>query len=196
MNIFVDKCDAIDKSTAPHLRQTCRTQNFEQNTSRLAERNCNSRGLMRSGGFTLLEVLIALCVAGLLSAIVVPLYGAIVNRAFTAQAVADIGTLDMRLERYFSNNFDYPDTLDKLAGPELIDPWGQPYRYLKIRDNDEPGLRGRLRKDRNLVPINSDFDLYSVGEDGSSRPPLTARPSRDDIVRAADGSFVGVGEDF
>jgi len=151
---------------------------------------------MRSDGFTLLELMISLCVAGLLVSIAVPLYGAIVNRAFTAQAIADIGTLDMRLERYFSNNFDYPDSLDALSGPVLVDPWGRPYQYLKIRGNDEPGLRGRLRKDRNLVPINSDFDLYSVGEDGASRPPLTAPPSRDDIVRAADGSFVGVGEEF
>jgi general secretion pathway protein G len=53
------------------------------------------------------------------------------------------------------------------------------------------GLQGTLRKDRNLVPINSDYDLYSLGPDGETRPPLTAGPSRDDIARAADGSFVG-----
>lgn len=151
---------------------------------------------MRSRGFTLLELLIALAVMGLLAAIAVPLYGAIANRAAVAQATADIGMLDMRLERYFSNNFDYPDSLDELAGPELVDPWGRPYQYLKIRGNDSSGLNGQLRKDRNLVPINSDFDLYSMGEDGATQPPLTAAPSRDDIVRAADGSFVGVGEDF
>ncbi len=151
---------------------------------------------MRFRGFTLLELLIALCVLGLLSAIAVPLYGSIANRAFVAQATADIGMLDMRLERYFSNNFGYPDSLDQLAGPELVDPWGQRYQYLRIQGNDSPGLRGRLRKDRNLVPINSDFDLYSMGADGATRPPLTARPSRDDIIRAADGSFVGIGEEF
>jgi general secretion pathway protein G len=151
---------------------------------------------MRNRGFTLLELLIALSVLGLLSAIAVPLYGAIANRAAVAQATADISMLDMRLERYFSNNFDYPDSLDELGGGQLLDPWGQPYQYLKIRGNDSPGLSGQLRKDRNLVPINSDFDLYSLGADGATRPPLTAPPSRDDIVRAADGSFVGVGEDF
>ena len=151
---------------------------------------------MRSGGFTLLAVLVALCVAGLLSAIAVPLYGAVVSRAFPGQAVTDIGTLDMRLERYFSNNFDYPDSLDELPGPVIIDPRGQTYQYLKIRREAEPGLRGQLRKDRNLVPFNSDFNLSSVGEDGVSTPLLTARASRDELVRAADGSFVGVGEDF
>ena len=86
-----------------------------------------------------------------------------------------------------------PDSLDELPGEALADPWGRPSQYLRIAGNNTPGLRGRLRKDRNLVPINSDYDLYSFGEDGDSRPPLTARPSRDDRVRAADGSFVGQG---
>lgn len=34
-----------------------------------------------TGGFTVLELLIALCVAGIMSAIAVPLYGAIVEYA-------------------------------------------------------------------------------------------------------------------
>jgi hypothetical protein len=39
-------------------------------------------------------------------------------------------------------------------------------------------------------------DLYSSGKDGESRTPLTARPSRDDIVVARDGAFVGLATDF
>jgi general secretion pathway protein G len=53
-----------------------------------------------------------------------------------------------------------------------------------------------VRKDRNLVPINTDFDLYSVGPDGDSQAPLTAAASRDDIVRANDGRFIGKAEDY
>jgi general secretion pathway protein G len=53
-----------------------------------------------------------------------------------------------------------------------------------------------MRKDRNLVPINSDYDLYSVGPDGDSSLPLTAATSRDDIVRANDGRFIGKAEDY
>ncbi len=52
------------------------------------------------------------------------------------------------------------------------------------------------RKDHFMVPINTDFDLYSMGPDGASVPPLTARASRDDIVRANDGQFVGRASDF
>jgi general secretion pathway protein G len=51
---------------------------------------------------------------------------------------------------------------------------------------------GQVRKDRNLVPINSRYDLYSMGADGRSVPPLTAQESRDDIIRANDGGYVGL----
>lgn len=57
-------------------------------------------------------------------------------------------------------------------------------------------IMGEVRKDRFQVPINSDFDLYSSGPDGQSRGPLSAPVSRDDILRANDGAFYGVAEDF
>lgn len=56
--------------------------------------------------------------------------------------------------------------------------------------------RGRPRKDRFLHPINSDYDLYSMGKDGESVEPLTARKSHDDVIRANDGSFVGLAVEF
>ena len=52
------------------------------------------------------------------------------------------------------------------------------------------------RKDRFLHPINSDYDLYSMGKDGESVEPLTAQKSHDDVIRANDGSFVGLAVEF
>jgi general secretion pathway protein G len=46
------------------------------------------------------------------------------------------------------------------------------------------------------VPVNSTFDLYSLGPDGKSSPPFTAAPSQDDIVRANDGGFIGLASDY
>ena len=51
---------------------------------------------------------------------------------------------------------------------------------------------GKARKDHFLHPINTDFDLYSMGPDGKSTAPLTAKISQDDIIRANDGGFVGL----
>ena len=75
-----------------------------------------------------------------------------------------------------------------------LDPWGRPYEYLNIRTAG-PG-KGALRKDGKLNPLNTDFDLYSIGKDGMSATPLSAEESRDDIVRANNGAFIGLGEDY
>ena len=56
--------------------------------------------------------------------------------------------------------------------------------------------KGKPRKDRFLHPINSDYDLYSMGKDGESVEPLTAKKSHDDVIRANDGSFVGLATEF
>ncbi len=69
----------------------------------------------------------------------------------------------------------------------MTDPWGNGYRYL----NHATASNGAYRKDKNIVPINADYDLYSMGKDGATAAPLTAAPSRDDIVRANNGRFVG-----
>lgn len=52
--------------------------------------------------------------------------------------------------------------------------------------------QGHLRKDHALVPVNTDFDLYSKGKDGKSQSPFTAKASKDDIVRANNGGFFGL----
>ena len=53
-----------------------------------------------------------------------------------------------------------------------------------------------MRKDRFLIPINTSFDLYSMGKDGKSAAPLTAQASQDDVIWANDGSFVGLASQY
>ena len=71
---------------------------------------------------------------------------------------------------------------------------GSAYVYLRIEGAGNGN--GNVRKDKNLNPINSDFDLYSTGLDGETVSPLTAKKSHDDVVRAGNGSFFGVAVDF
>jgi general secretion pathway protein G len=47
-----------------------------------------------------------------------------------------------------------------------------------------------------MNPINSDYDLYSVGPDGDSSPQLVSKKGRDDIVRANDGEFIGLASEY
>ena len=44
--------------------------------------------------------------------------------------------------------------------------------------------------------MNSDYDLYSTGKDGAGSPPITAKPSQDDVIRASNGSYVGLAANF
>lgn len=146
-------------------------------------------------GITLIELLIAVVVVGLLSAIAIPTYQSYVDRARNAQAIADIALIASTIERYRSVHFRLPPDLAALGAAIPPDPWGNEYRYLNI-ENGGPGITGKARKDRNLVPINSDYDLYSMGRDGKTATPLPAEPARDDVIRAMNGSFIGLARDY
>jgi len=111
------------------------------------------------------------------------------------KAMDDIRRIERLILDYQLQNGVYPDSLEQLGVTLPVDPWGNPYQYLRIAGAGNKS-KGLWRKDRFLVPLNSDFDLYSMGPDGRSAPPLTAELSQDDIVRAADGAYVGLGSEY
>ena len=146
-------------------------------------------------GFTIIELLIVIAMIGTLSAIGIPTYATALNRARVTRAIADIHTFDKEIIAYqLFNNGRVPDTLAAIGRANWRDPYGNPYEYLNII-NGGPGL-GNVRKDQNLVPLNADYDLYSKGKDGKSQPPLTAKASYDDIVRANNGGFVDLASKY
>ena len=146
----------------------------------------------RESGLTLIEVLITVAVVAILAGIAYGSYEHYMERARITDAMSGIFSLDVKINSYYTFHNAYPETLDDIGGaPE--DPCGNPYRYLNIQTAKD---KGKVRKDHNLVPLNSDFDLYSMGPDGASVSPLTAKSSRDDIIRANDGSYIGLAEDY
>jgi general secretion pathway protein G len=160
-------------------------------SARLSLRSPRRRN--RSSGFTIIELLIIIAILMTIAAIAVPNLFAAVDQARIARAVSEIHTLEDAITLYFAINGKYPDSLDQVGYGDLLDPWGNPYQYL-----NHSGMRGngQARKDRFLVPLNSDYDLYSMGKDGTSLPPITAKPSLDDIIRAGNGSYVGLASEF
>lgn len=142
-------------------------------------------------GFTLVEIVIVIMILGILATIAIPNYLRYLEKNKEATAISDINIIASRLagstmEGALPANLSAINFGNSLP---LIDPWGNPYKYLKIYG--APGNLPQARRDHNLVPINSDFDLYSMGPDGQSAKPLTAVKSRDDIIRANDGAFIG-----
>ena len=151
--------------------------------------------MSRNSGFALLDLMIVVAISGLLGVIAVPSYTAYVDRARATEAIADIYEIQLAIVRYEADSFSYPDSLDELGGVPRVDPWGSTYQFLRIDGNGMKGIKGKQRKDKKLNPLNSDFDLYSVGKDLASKLPLTSKDARDDIVRAGNGGFVGLAVD-
>jgi general secretion pathway protein G len=145
--------------------------------------------------FTLIELLVAIAIVGTLGAIGVPTYNGYIDRARNGTAMADIVDIGLRISTFQAEHGRPPNTLAEAGLPAQIDPWGRPYQYLRIVGVLDPN-NPQLRKDHGTHPINSDFDLYSMGKDGNSVPPLTSEPSWDDIVRANNGAFVGMASDY
>ncbi len=101
-------------------------------------------------------------------------------------------TIDRACRTFYTLNDRYPTDLAEIGLDYLKDPWGNPYQYLNISlAQADPKAKSKIRKDHSLHPVNTDFDLYSMGPDGDSKAPFTANASRDDIVRAYDGSYYG-----
>ncbi|MCC7218516.1 MAG: prepilin-type N-terminal cleavage/methylation domain-containing protein [Burkholderiales bacterium] len=147
----------------------------------------------RAPGVTALELMLVVAIVGVFAAIALPAYEGYRERLRIAQAVTDIGAIGTLISKYGMDNRAYPESLTDVGADTMRDPWGRPYQYVNHEDRRS---RGRWRRDKNIVPINTDFDVFSMGKDGDSRPPLTARMSRDDVVRANNGRFIGLASDY
>lgn len=120
----------------------------------------------RSGGFTLLELLVVVVIIGLLASYVGPRYFAQIGKSEGATARAQVDGLRKALDTFRLDLGRYPSTEeglaaltkrpteggDRWAGPYLskpapLDPWGHPYQYTV------PGTNG-------------DYQLLSLGKDG------------------------------
>ena len=157
------------------------------------ERSLKGKGITR--GFTLIEVVIVIAIVAILAAIAMPVFSSMREKAQVAVAISGIRMIEQTIASYVVDKADYPASLADVGFGTLKDPWGKPYQYFKIYGLGKKAT-GKARKDRFMVPINTDFDLYSMGPDGVSTSALTAKPSQDDIIRANDGGYVGRAADY
>lgn len=147
----------------------------------------------RTQGLTLVEVLVLVAIIGVLASIGIVSYEKYIYTTKVASAIKQINSMSIVIDDYHSSTNAYPQSLSDVGLGNLKDPWHHTYQYLNIGTTTNLGL---VRKDHNLVPLNTDYDLYSTGEDGQSQPPLTARVSQDDIIRANNGGFVGLATNY
>jgi general secretion pathway protein G len=150
--------------------------------------------------FTLVEMLLVIALLTTLAAIVTPNYLRVLEEAKEERAKAEIMGLQTKITDFLQEHGDYPQSLEELPGGVPIDPWGNPYEYLYINymgsGHGQAGFPQGVRKDKFLVPLNTDYDLYSRGADGITAAPLTAKASHDDIIRADNGGYFGLASGF
>ena len=125
--------------------------------------------LVRTKGFTLIEIMVVVVILGILAALVVPKVMSRPDDAKIIAATHDIGALMEALKLYRLDNNAYPATdqglLALVQRPTSLpippnwktggylerlpkDPWGHEYQFLN------PGLRGEI-------------DVFSLGADGA-----------------------------
>lgn len=143
-------------------------------------------------GTTLLELMLVVALACLLAAFAIPGFTGYVDRSRVARAIGDIGSISLELAKWQTNFGDLPDTLAEAGLDGRRDPWGNPYEYLNVATAN----KGKVRRDKNLNPVNTDYDLYSMGRDGETTTAFPAKKARDDVVRANNGRFLGLAKNY
>jgi len=148
-------------------------------------------------GFTLIELLIVMAIISVLASIAYYKYSAFIDQTKETKAIADVKQIAQLIEDFREAKGRYPVDLSELERGEFKDPWGNPYQYVNIAEDDKKGSdKQKARRDRNQKPINTYYDLWSNGADGDYQQQVNGAKSRDDIIYAWDGSFVGLGKDL
>jgi prepilin-type N-terminal cleavage/methylation domain-containing protein len=139
-------------------------------------------------GFTLLELLVVCAIIGVLATLALPSYSYYQTKVKIATATAEIHVIDREIIAYVLDKNALPNTLADtgIILASLKDPWGRPYVYHATQTYHNGASF-----------LNDSYDLYSKGVDGlTSENLLLGNDSKDDVVRAADGGYVGLGSEY
>jgi len=149
------------------------------------------QAIRRTAGFTLVELSIAIAIVGVMAALGITNYRGYIERVRVAKAIVDLKGIGVHLDVKKINDEALPASL-AAAGLSKNDPWGRPYVYLRL--SAPPPIAAR--RDQFNVPINADFDLYSIGKDGLTHRQVSHPNAHDDVVRGANGGYYGLGRNY
>jgi general secretion pathway protein G len=137
----------------------------------------------------------ALLVAVLVIGTATPAYIYLVDKARTNKTIDELRSMQREIDRYERKNNRYPDSLLEIYPQQPMDPWGNFYQYLNIRNASNPSIINP-RTDNSFKRLNIDYDLYSTGADALSLGPIAASESQDDILRGDNGDYIGLAREY
>ncbi len=164
-------------------------------------------GAYRERGYTLIEMMIVVVMIAIAGQLAMTSYADNVDRGRVSTAMTDIRTIEVAITKFYVKESRYPDDLAEAfqsvpgSCPKgkktlLCDPWYTAYTYKPIEFDPLKGKCKGCRVDRNMQPLNSDFDLYSKGKDTQSALQIGAAYSEDDIIRVRNGNQIALGKDL
>jgi general secretion pathway protein G len=148
-------------------------------------------------GFTLAELIVVITIMGILSSVGLSVYKHFIDKARNTRAAAEIRMYEKEIMNFLNDTERLPDAFAELGLGATLDPWKNPYQYINFDTSpgaeDNRRTKGAKGKGKGKgSPLNTDYDLYSMGKDGMSAPALTGDVSKDDIIRAGDGGYTGL----
>lgn len=146
----------------------------------------------RHRGLTLVELIVVVAILGLIGSMATLTLQSFAEKGRIRKSRSELASIQTKIKIFNARNDSLPDSLADVNKGKFLDPWGTLYQY----NNLDNVPKGKWRKDKNLVPLNSDYDLWSNGKDGDSEPPLTAKTSYDDIIRANNGTYIGIASKY
>jgi general secretion pathway protein G len=144
-------------------------------------------------GFTIVELIIVTAVLLILAAMAIPSMQSAIAAAKISRTVGDVRTIGQAALGYYAEYGAAPNNLVDIGYDEQVDPWGNHYQYLGFTSTT---TIAQMRTDSFGVPINTFFDLYSMGADQQTTGSLAAPQSQDDVIWANDGVYMGLASNY
>ncbi len=148
-------------------------------------------------GFTLVELIVVVAILAVLALLAIPSYNNYVLLAKNSRTMSDIRLLEKEIDAYILDKNTLPASLADIRRDTFPDAWNHPYVFYPIDTTVVPPALDPLQRiDRFMNPLNTDFDLYSLGPDGLTNLDISQLDGQNDIIRASGGGYVGTGKAF
>jgi general secretion pathway protein G len=188
------RSDTYERTPPEHISHGGRAPLWRQKSASGSDKSGSRPGGATVGGYTLVEVCICIAIISILAGLAAQYLSSYRYRVQIVVGISDIKMIEKAIAGYTAEKGELPDSLADIGLSAMVDPWGRSYEYLRLDGGKTPGLNGKRRRDKNANPVNSDYDLYSMGRDGKTAAQFTAQNARDDIVRANNGAYCGLAE--